>query len=89
MKESKEKYKLLIIAPAGAHLKNFLARIEHAASSIHIITSKPLSFETNCDVTFVDFGLKRQTTITKPLDKSERFTNRLNPILFMYISSIR
>jgi glycosyltransferase involved in cell wall biosynthesis len=59
MKKSTDKYKLLIIAPAGAHLKNFLARIEHAASSIHIITSEPISFETNWNVTFVDFGLKK------------------------------
>jgi glycosyltransferase involved in cell wall biosynthesis len=59
MKESSDKYILLIIAPAGAHLKNFLERIEHAASSIHIITSKPLSLETNYPVTFVDFGLKK------------------------------
>ena len=79
MKESKEKYKLLIIAPAGAHLKNFLARIEHAASAIHIITSEPISFETNFDVTFVDFGLKKPGNYFQTPRKIREVYKAFNP----------
>lgn len=59
MKNIAKEYRLLIIAPAGAHLRNFLERVEKAASAIHIITSKPLPFKTEHPVTFVDFSLKK------------------------------
>ncbi len=51
-------YKLLIVAPSGIHLRNFLERVENSASQIHIITTKPLIFKTRHPVTFVDFSLK-------------------------------
>lgn len=52
------KYKLLIVAPSGIHLRNFLERVENSTSQIHIITTKPLIFKTAHPVTFVDFSLK-------------------------------
>lgn len=47
------------MAPSGIHLKNFLDRIENACADILIISSKPLIFETNHRVEFVDFSLKK------------------------------
>jgi len=38
--EYKQKYRLLIIAPKGIHLKNFLRRIESETSAIHVITTE-------------------------------------------------
>ena len=75
----KVKYKLLIIAPAGAHLKNFLERIEQATSSIHIITSKPLSLKTNYPVTFVDFGLKKASNYYQNPRKIREVYKAFNP----------
>lgn len=60
MSLSKSKtYKLLVIAPSGIHLKNFLDRIENGCSEILVISSKPLIFETKHKVEFVDFSLKK------------------------------
>lgn len=79
MKESTDKYRLLVIIPAGAHLKNFLARMEHVASSIHIITSKPLSLKTNYPVTFVDFGLKKASNYYQTPRKIREVFKAFNP----------
>jgi glycosyltransferase involved in cell wall biosynthesis len=49
----------MIIAPSGAHLKNFLDRIEKSSSEILIVTSEPLNFETGHEVIFVDFSLRK------------------------------
>ncbi len=58
MKEP-NKYNLLVIAPSGIHLKNFLDRIEDACSEILIISSEPLIFETEHPIEFVDFSLRK------------------------------
>ena len=55
---AKSACRLLIVAPAGAHIRNFLDRVENKARAIHIITNKPPDFKTNHQVTIVDFSLK-------------------------------
>jgi glycosyltransferase involved in cell wall biosynthesis len=52
-------YRILIIAPAGAHLINFLNRIENLTSNIHVITSHGHEVGTKYPVTTVDFSLKK------------------------------
>lgn len=57
--ETKTSLKLLIIAPSGIHLRNFLERVERSVDQIRIITSQPLIFETDHPVTFLDFSFKK------------------------------
>lgn len=72
-------YKLLLIAPSGIHLRNFLDLVENSASEIHIITSEPLIFETNQPVTFVDFSLTKAKNHYETIDKIRRVYREFQP----------
>ena len=61
------KYKLLVVAPSGIHLRNFLHRVENENTTIQIITSNPLIFETSHPVRFVDFSLRNPLKINSTL----------------------
>lgn len=50
------KYRLLVIAPNGIHLKNFLSRVESETSAIHVITSEKGA--SNHPETVVDFSYR-------------------------------
>jgi len=73
------KYKLLVVAPSGIHLRNFLNRIENANTIIHIITSKPLIFETSHPVSFVDFSLRNPLTGISTIRTIRRIFHKFNP----------
>lgn len=49
-------YRLLVVAPNGIHLKNFLSRVESETSAIHVITSEKGA--SNHPETVVDFSYR-------------------------------
>ncbi|MEM9053008.1 MAG: glycosyltransferase family 4 protein [Bacteroidota bacterium] len=79
MVNEKKAYTLLIIAPFGAHLRNFLSRVEHNTSEIHIITSKPLDFVTKWKHTIVDFSLKKVSNYWRTVRSIREVTREFNP----------
>ncbi|NEN22557.1 glycosyltransferase family 4 protein [Cryomorpha ignava] len=99
MLEKANSYKLLVVAPSGAHLRNFLHRIESANTQIHIITSKPLIFETKHPVTFVDFTLKNPLNISPTLEAIRKVyqeflpdivhVHQLNSVAFYTVKALR
>ena len=97
--ENPEKYKLLIVAPSGIHLRNFLLRVEHPNTTIQIITSKPLIFETDHPVYFVDFSLRNPLKINSTIREIRKIfqgfkpdlvhVQQLNSFAFYTIRSLR
>lgn len=77
--ENREKYKLLVVAPSGIHLRNFLHRAENPNTIIHIITSKPLIFETSLPVSFVDFSIRNPLKINSTVREIRRVFNEFKP----------
>lgn len=74
-----EKYKLLVVAPSGIHLRNFLHRVENANTTIQIITSKPLIFETSHPVEFVDFSLRNPLKINSTIREIRKIFQAFKP----------
>ncbi len=55
--QNTRKYRLLVVAPQGIHLRNFLRRIESETSAVHLITTEKSG--TDYDETLLDFSFKQ------------------------------
>ncbi|MCH2215505.1 MAG: glycosyltransferase family 4 protein [Flavobacteriales bacterium] len=97
LKKGNSAYRLLVVAPAGVHLKNFLSRIQSETEAIHVITTEPKT--TNYPETVLDFSYKSPRNFIKIPQAIRRVhddfkpdivhTHQLNSISFFTLLALR